>query len=155
MKSLNIALDLFGNKACGYDGRVFRSSLCPMGRVNKAMDNRKTLPTAIAHTHRLLAHISTRLNSNYFLTAIKPLKSNTYFEATTQYIFCPSATSFIEALGHLLTIFSPLINQGMSFSRPEPSLLFCNYSAQFNEKRCCYFQRSNVERHTHLLNIAA
>ncbi|HGK6652035.1 TPA: hypothetical protein ACK8SK_003104, partial [Legionella pneumophila] len=99
MKSLNIALDLFGNKACGYDGRVLRTSLCPMGRVNKAMDNKKTLSTAIAHTHRLLAHISTRLDSNDFLTATKSLKSNIYFEATTQYIFCPSATSFIEAIG--------------------------------------------------------
>ncbi|MFO2699222.1 hypothetical protein SCK24_12330, partial [Legionella pneumophila serogroup 7] len=48
---------------------------------------------------RLLAHISTRLNSYYFLTATKPLKSNTYFEATTQYIFYPSATPFIEAIG--------------------------------------------------------
>ncbi|MCW8470999.1 hypothetical protein OQJ19_10115 [Fluoribacter gormanii] len=99
MKRLNIALDLFGDKACGYDGRVLRTCLCPMGRVNKAMDNKKTLPTAIAHTHRLLVHISTRLNSNYLLTATKSLKSNTYFEATTQYIFCPSATPFIEAIG--------------------------------------------------------
>ena len=99
MKKLNIILDLFVNKACGYGGRVFRTSLCPTGRVNKAMDNKKMLPTAVVHTHRLLAHISTRLNSNYFLTATKPLKSNTYFEATTQYIFCPSATPFIEAIG--------------------------------------------------------
>ncbi|MCW8443258.1 hypothetical protein OQJ05_04225 [Fluoribacter gormanii] len=99
MKRLNIALDLFGDKPCGYDGRVLRTCLCPMGRVNKAMDNKKTLPTAIAHTHRLLVHISTRLNSNYLLTATKSLKSNTYFEATTQYIFCPSATPFIEATG--------------------------------------------------------
>ncbi|SIR92959.1 hypothetical protein SAMN05421777_1485, partial [Fluoribacter gormanii] len=99
MKRLNSALDLFGDKPWGYDGRVLRTCLCPMGRVNKAMDNKKTLPTAIAHTHRLLVHISTRLNSNYLLTATKPLKSNTYFEATTQYIFCPSATPFIEAIG--------------------------------------------------------
>ncbi|MCW8471727.1 hypothetical protein OQJ19_13880 [Fluoribacter gormanii] len=99
MKRLNIALGLFGDKACGYDGRVLWTCLCPMGRVNKAMDNKKTLPTAIAHTHRLLVHISTRLNSNYLLTATKSLKSNTYFEATTQYIFCPSATPFIEATG--------------------------------------------------------
>ncbi|HHL3494031.1 TPA: hypothetical protein ACQ53F_002898 [Legionella pneumophila] len=99
MKSLNIALDLLGNIACGYDGRVLRTSLCPMGRVNKPMDNKKMLSTAIVHTHRLLAHISTRLDSKYFLTATKPLKSNTYFEATTQYIFCPSATPFIEAIG--------------------------------------------------------
>lgn len=86
-------------KACGYDGRVLRTSLCPTGRMDKAMDNEKLLSTAIAHTHRLLAHIPTRLNNNYFLTSIKPLKSNTYFEATTQFIFCPSATPFIEALG--------------------------------------------------------
>ncbi|HAT9517873.1 hypothetical protein [Legionella pneumophila] len=99
MKSLNMALDLFGNIACGYDGRVLRTSLCPIGRVNKPMDNKKMLSTAIVHTHRLLAHISIRLDSKYFLTATKPLKSNTYFEATTQYIFCPSATSFIEAIG--------------------------------------------------------
>ncbi|WP_230310493.1 hypothetical protein, partial [Legionella pneumophila] len=65
----------------------------------KPMDNKKTLPTAIVHTHRLLAHISTRLNSYYFLTATKPLKSNTYFEATTLYFFYPSATPFIEAIG--------------------------------------------------------
>ncbi|WP_106174684.1 hypothetical protein [Legionella pneumophila] len=98
MKRLNSTLEPFGNKACGYDGRVLRNSLCPMGRVNKPMDNKKTLPTAIVHTHRLLAHISTRLNSYYFLTATKPLKSNTYFEATTLYFFCPSATPFIEAI---------------------------------------------------------
>ncbi|MFO3211930.1 hypothetical protein SC371_15075, partial [Legionella pneumophila serogroup 2] len=73
--------------------------------VNKPMDNKKTLPTAIVHTHRLLAHISTRLNSHYFLTATKPLKSNTYFEATTQYIFCPSATPFIEAIGIVINNF--------------------------------------------------
>lgn len=75
------------NKACGYDGGVLRTSLCPMGRMDKAMDNEKTLPTAVAHTHRLLAHIPTRLNNNYFLSLIKPLKRNTYFEATTQYFF--------------------------------------------------------------------
>ncbi|WP_106174750.1 hypothetical protein [Legionella pneumophila] len=101
MKRLNSTLEPFGNKACGYDGRVLRNSLCPMGRVNKPMDNKKTLPTAIVHTHRLLAHISTRLNSYYFLTATKPLKSNTYFEATTLYFFYPSATPFIEAIGDL------------------------------------------------------
>ena len=95
MKQLNT----YGNKACGYDGRVLRISLCPTGRRDKAIDNEKRLSIAIAHTHRLLAHIPTRLNNNYFLTAIKPLKSNTYFEATTQYFFCPSATPFIEALG--------------------------------------------------------
>ena len=92
-------LELSKNKACGYDGRVLRTSLCPTGRMNKAMDNEKTLSTAIVHTHRLLAHISTRLNNNYFLTVIKSLKSNTYSEATTPYFFYPSATSFIEALG--------------------------------------------------------
>ncbi|MFO2699684.1 hypothetical protein SCK24_14745, partial [Legionella pneumophila serogroup 7] len=48
----------------------------------------------------------TRLNSYYFLTATKPLKSNTYFEATTQYIFYPSATPFIEAIGGLNSSFS-------------------------------------------------
>lgn len=106
MKSLNIALELLRNIACGYDGRVLWNSACPKGRVNKAMDNKKTLHTAIAHTHRLLAQISTRLNSNYFLTATKPLKSNTYFEATTQYIFCPSATPFIEAIGSSHFIFN-------------------------------------------------
>ena len=88
-----------GNKACGYGGRVLRTSLRPTGRVDKAMDNEKLLPTAIAHTHRLLAHMPTRLNNNYFLTTIKSLKSNTYFEATTQYFFCLSATPFIEASG--------------------------------------------------------
>jgi hypothetical protein len=67
--------------------------------MDKAMDNEKTLPTAVAHTHRLLAHIPNRLNNNYFLSSIKLLKSNTYFEAMTQYFFCPSATPFIEALG--------------------------------------------------------
>ncbi|WP_211248358.1 hypothetical protein, partial [Legionella lansingensis] len=87
------------HKACGYDGRVLRTSLCPMGRVDKTMNNKKTLFTVIAHTHRLLAHTPTRLNSNYFLIATKPLKSNTYSEATTQYIFCPSATGSIEATG--------------------------------------------------------
>lgn len=87
------------NAACGYDGRVLRASLCPTGRVDKAMDNEKMLSTAVIHTHRLLAHISTRLNNNYFLTVIKSLKSNTYSEATTQYFFCPSATPFIEASG--------------------------------------------------------
>ena len=56
---------------------------------NKVMDNKKTLPTAIVHTHRLLAHIPTRLNNNYFLTETQPLKSNTYSEATTMYFFCP------------------------------------------------------------------
>ena len=66
-------------------------------RVDKAIDNEKRLFTAIAHTHRLLAHISTRLNNNYFLTTIQSLKSNTYFEATTQYFFRPSATPFIDA----------------------------------------------------------
>jgi hypothetical protein len=86
-------------KACGYDGRVLRPSLCPAGRMNKAMDNEKMLPTAVAHTHRLFAHIPTRLNNNYFLSVIKSLKSNTYSEATTQYFFCPSATPFIEASG--------------------------------------------------------
>lgn len=86
-------------KACGYDGRVLRTSLCPSGRVSKAMDNEKMLPTAVAHTHRLLAHIPTRLHNNYFFTVIKHLKSNTYSEATTQYFFCPSATPFIEATG--------------------------------------------------------
>lgn len=92
-------LSTYGNKACGYDGRVLRTSLCPTGRVDKAMDNEKMLSTAIVYTHKLLAHIPTKLNNNYFLTAIKPLKSNTYFEATTQNFFCPSATSFIEASG--------------------------------------------------------
>ena len=89
----------YKTKACGYDGRVLRTSLCPTGRVDKAMDNEKTLPTAIAHTHRPLAHIPTRLNNNYFFSLTKLLKSNTYFEAMTQYFFCPSATPFIEALG--------------------------------------------------------
>lgn len=93
-----------GNKACGYDGRVLRTSLCPPGRVDKAMDNEKMFSTAIAHTHRLLAHIPTRLNYNCFLTAITSLKSNTYSEATTQYFFCPSATPFIEASGPKPTI---------------------------------------------------
>jgi hypothetical protein len=87
------------NKACGYDGRVLRTSLCPTGRVNKTMDNEMMLSTVVAHTHRLLAHIPTRLNNNYFLIVIKSLKSNTYSEATTQYFFCPSATPFIEASG--------------------------------------------------------
>lgn len=58
---------LDGNKACEYDGRVLRSSLCPTGRVDKAMDNEKMLSTAIDHTHRPLAHIPTRLNNNVFL----------------------------------------------------------------------------------------
>ena len=66
MKSLKTTLETPGNAACGDDGRVLRTSLCPMGRVHKAMDNKKTLPTAIIHTHRLLAHIPTRLNNNYF-----------------------------------------------------------------------------------------
>jgi len=92
-------LDESKYKAYGYDGRVLRTSLCPTGRMNKVVDNEKTLPTTIVHTHRLLAHIPTRLNNNYFLTVIKPLKSNTYSEATTQYFFCPSATPFIEASG--------------------------------------------------------
>lgn len=92
-------LEVGKKKACGYDGRVLRTSLCPTGRMNKAMDNKKTLPTAVVHTHRLLAHIPTRLNNNYFLTVIKSLESNTYSEATTQYFFCPSATPFIEAIG--------------------------------------------------------
>ena len=87
------------NKACGYDGRVLRTCLCPTGRMNKAMDNEKMFSTAVVHTHRLLAHIPTRLNNKYFLTVIKSLKSNTYYEATTQYFFCPSATPFIEASG--------------------------------------------------------
>ena len=95
MKTLNA----FRNKACGYDGRVLRNSLCPTGRMNKTMDNEKMLSTVVVHTHRLLAHIPTRLSNNYFLTAIKSLKSNTYFEATTLYFFCPSATPFIEASG--------------------------------------------------------
>ncbi|SNV08231.1 Uncharacterised protein [Legionella waltersii] len=99
MKSLKTTLETWGNAACGYDGRVLWTSLCPMGRMNKAMDNKKTLPTAIVHTHRLLAHITTRLYNNYFLTETKPLKSNIYFEATTLYLFCPSATPFIEAIG--------------------------------------------------------
>lgn len=72
MKRLNSTLELLGNNACGYDERILRNSLCPMGRVNKPMGNKKTLPTAIVHTHRLLAHISTRFNSYYFLTATKP-----------------------------------------------------------------------------------
>lgn len=99
MKGLKTTLETSGNAACGYDGRVLWSSLCPMGRVNKAMDNKKTLPTAVIHTHRLLDHIPTRLNNYYFLTETKPLKSNTYSEATTLYFFCPSATPFIEAIG--------------------------------------------------------
>jgi len=94
-------LDESKYKAYGYDGRVLRTSLCPTGRMNKVVDNEKTLPTTIVHTHRLLAHIPTRLNNNYFLTVIKPLKSNTYSEATTQYFFCPSATPFIEASGYI------------------------------------------------------
>ncbi|CZP13535.1 Uncharacterised protein [Legionella pneumophila] len=92
-------LDESKYKAYGYDGQVLRTSLCPKGRVNKVMNNEKTLLTTIAHTHMLLAHIPTRLNNNYFLTLIKPLKSNTYSEATTQYFFSPSATPFIEATG--------------------------------------------------------
>ena len=92
-------LSTHGHQACGYDGRLLRTSLCPTERVDKAMDNEKMLSIAIAHTHRLLAHIPTRLNNNDFLTVIKSLKSNTYSEATTQYFFCPSATPFIEALG--------------------------------------------------------
>ncbi|MFO2951287.1 hypothetical protein SDA29_14225, partial [Legionella pneumophila serogroup 1] len=49
-----------------------------------------------------------RLNSYYFLTATKPLKSNTYFEATTLYFFYPSATPFIEAIGNLeLQVYVP------------------------------------------------
>lgn len=99
-KSQN-ALDA-GKTACGYDGRVLRTSLCPTGRVNKAMDNEKTLSTAVAHTHRLLAHIPTRLSNKCFLTVRKSSKSNTCSEATTQYIFCPSATPFIEATGQAL-----------------------------------------------------
>ena len=99
-------LSMDGNKACGYDGRVLRTSLCPPGRVDKAMDNKKMFSTAIDHTRRLLAHIPTRLNYNYFLTAIKSLKSNTYSEATTQYFFCPSATPFIEASGRRWFMFS-------------------------------------------------
>ncbi len=95
MKNLNVSR----KEACGYDGRVLRTSLRPMGRVNKAMDNEKTLSIAIIHTRRLLAHIPTRLNNSYFLITIKSLKSNTYTEATTQYFFCPSATAFIEASG--------------------------------------------------------
>lgn len=93
-------LSIYGNKACGYDGRVLRTSLCSSGHMDKAMDNEKPLSTAIAHTHRLLAHIPTRLNNKYyFLTTIKPLKNNTYFEAMNQYFFSPSATAFIEASG--------------------------------------------------------
>lgn len=92
-------LSKYENKACGYDGRVLWTSLCPTGRMNKDMDNEKTLPTSVVHTHSLLAHIPTRLNNNYFLTTIKPFKSNIYSEATTQCFFCPSATSFIEASG--------------------------------------------------------
>lgn len=87
------------NKTCGYDGRVLRTSLCPTGRVSKAIDKEKMLSTAVVHTHRLLAHIPTRLNNYYFLTVIKSLKSNTYSEATTQFFFWPSATPFIEAIG--------------------------------------------------------
>ena len=83
MNRLKTTLEAPRNTTCGYDGRVLWTSLCPMGRVNKAMDNQKTLPTALVLTHRLLAHIPTRLNNNYFLTETKPLKSNTYFEATT------------------------------------------------------------------------
>ena len=95
MKKLEVGND----KACGYDGRVLRISLCSTRRVNKAMDNEKMLSTAVVHTHRLLDHIPNRLNNNYFLTVIKSLKSNSYSEATTQYFFCPSATPFIEASG--------------------------------------------------------
>ena len=90
MKNLNVSR----KEACGYDGQVLRTSLCPMGRVNKAMDNEKTLSTAIIHTRRLLAHIPTRLNNSYFLITIKSLKSNTYTEATTQYFFLPFGNSF-------------------------------------------------------------
>lgn len=95
-------LDESKYKAYGYDGRVLRTSQCPTGRVNKVMNNEKTLLTTIVDTHTLLAHIPTRLNNNYFLTLIKPLKSNTYSEATTQYFFSPSATPFIEATGAAL-----------------------------------------------------
>lgn len=75
MKTLTAILDLDENAACGYAGRVLRTNLCPMGRVNKAMDNKKTLPTAIAHTHRSLAHIPTRLNNEFFLIITKPTKA--------------------------------------------------------------------------------
>ncbi|AWN75222.1 hypothetical protein [Legionella anisa] len=36
------------------------------------------------------------------LTVLKPYKSNSNSEATTQYFFCPSATPFIEAIGKFI-----------------------------------------------------
>lgn len=39
------------------------------------------------------------LPNKSFLSVLKLYKSNIHSEATTQYIFCPSATPFIEASG--------------------------------------------------------